>query len=471
MKKQNIFKAIFITIISVSVLTWLIPAGTISGTEVVSNGLSRIGLFDFIQYPIVSFEYFINIVLFIFGVGAFYGLLSKSGKYSLAISKVAKNLKGKEKIFLVGTTLFFAALTAVFGFNLSAFALIPLFVAIILAIGYDKMSAFLATFGATIIGVMGSLYNYNVNYYINKSLSLADYNSDILIKLAILIIPLVVFINFMLSHAEKAKKVTKGKQEDSNKDVFELVEKSKKGSTGIIVVLSALIVILILAVSPWFDIWKVEFFKDITTSILEFEVGGHAIFAYLLGNIEAFGSWSYEQILVLLAVAGIIIASMSNMKLETIGSGLVDGIKKMVKPACAVSIAYTVLVLCIYFPFFSTIEGFLIGLVDKFNVLAIFTTSLTTIFGTVLHIEPMYATQQVLPLMAATYADNTGLIALIFQSMYGLTAFVAPTSALLILGLQYLEIPYTSYLKSIWKTVLTMFVLVLIILIATFFIL
>jgi uncharacterized ion transporter superfamily protein YfcC len=159
------------------------------------------------------------------------------------------------------------------------------------------------------------------------------------------------------------------------------------------------------------------------------------------------------------------------MKFAEILEGLVDGIKKMIKPACAVSIAYTVLILAVYYPVFTTIEGWIVGLVGEFNVLSIFTTSIATVLGSTLHVDVMYSSQQVLPLMLSQYAENTGLIALIFQSMTGLTMFIAPTSALLILGLQYLEIPYTTWVKFIWKLLVTLFVIVLIILLIAFFIL
>lgn len=472
MKKQSMFKAILIAILSVALLTWLIPTGTVSGTEVIADGLTRIGLFELIKYPIVSFQYFGNIVLFIFGVGAFYGLLTKSGKYSLAINKIVKSLKGKEKFLLVGITVFFAVLTAVCGFNLAAFALIPLFITLLIAVGFNRMSAFLATFGATIIGVVGSLYNPGVNTFINSVTQVTEYNTDILVKVIFLVVTLGVYIYFMFKYASDIKKnIAKNKIEEENKDVFELAERSKKGSTGVIAILSIMIIVLIVAVFPWSKVWGIEFFANMTDSILKWEFGGHALFGYLFGNVTAFGSWAYEEILVLLAITAIIIASMSKMKFDDILDGLFSGVKKMVRPVIAVSLAYTVLVLAVYYPFFTTIEGWIIGLVADFNVLAIVTSSLTTILGGTLYIDIMYSTQQVLPFMIGVYPESSNIIALIFQSMTGLTMLIAPTSALLILGLEYLEIPYTTWIKFIWKLVLTLFIIVLIILIISLFIL
>ena len=51
-------------------------------------------------------------------------------------------------------------------------------------------------------------------------------------------------------------------------------------------------------------------------------------------------------------------------------------------------------------------------------------------------------------------------VALLLQGIYGIFAFVGPTSLFLILGLTYLNIPYTTWLKYIWRFVLYLIILV-----------
>lgn len=470
MKKQNMLKVILFTIVAFVVLTWLIPSGTTSGTEVISNGLERIGLFELIQNLIISFEYFINVVLFIFGVGAFYGVLSKSKNYSVAVNTIKKSLKGKERIALIVVTVFFAILTAINGFNMTAFALIPLFVTLVLALGYDRMVAFLVTFGATLMGTLGSIYNYSVTGILNQYLSI-DYSSNMIARIALFVVPMVVYIFFVDKYAVSVKKsATRSVLDEGKTDVFELVEKPKAKATGMFILLGVLIVVLILAVTPWNTVHGITIFETINEKILGIEIGGHAIFSYILGGIPAFGNYGYEEVLVLLLVASVIVALISKMNFTEYKEGLILGIKKTIIPAAVVSIAHTVLILSVYYPIFTTVQGWIVGLVEEFNIFGIFTTALTAILGTVLNIDMVYLAQQVTSFVAEYYANNSELIALIFQSMYGLTSLISPTSIILILGLEYLEIPYKTWVKFAFKTILEILVVVLIIVIAIFLI-
>ena len=50
------------------------------------------------------------------------------------------------------------------------------------------------------------------------------------------------------------------------------------------------------------------------------------------------------------------------------------------------------------------------------------------------------------------------------EPRYGFANFFVPTSAILMIGLSYLEIPYNKYLKYIWKFLLIMLIIILLIL-------
>ena len=52
------------------------------------------------------------------------------------------------------------------------------------------------------------------------------------------------------------------------------------------------------------------------------------------------------------------------------------------------------------------------------------------------------------------------VLALNFQTLNGLVMLVGPTSLILIVGLTYLDIPYTTWLKYIWRFILMLFILI-----------
>ena len=62
-----------------------------------------------------------------------------------------------------------------------------------------------------------------------------------------------------------------------------------------------------------------------------------------------------------------------------------------------------------------------------------------------------------------TYGSSFNIGMLIYVTINGLVGFVAPTSAIMLLGLTYLDIPYKKWIKYIWKFALVMLALLLII--------
>ena len=63
---------------------------------------------------------------------------------------------------------------------------------------------------------------------------------------------------------------------------------------------------------------------------------------------------------------------------------------------------------------------------------------------------------------ATTYAEHVNALSIIFQSAFGLISFVAPSSAILMIGLAYMNISYKDWLKYIWKFALAMLLAVII---------
>ena len=59
------------------------------------------------------------------------------------------------------------------------------------------------------------------------------------------------------------------------------------------------------------------------------------------------------------------------------------------------------------------------------------------------------------------YPNNLKVVSVILQSTYGLMSFITPASAILFVGLRYLNISYKEYMKYIWKFLLAAFVLVI----------
>ena len=81
------------------------------------------------------------------------------------------------------------------------------------------------------------------------------------------------------------------------------------------------------------------------------------------------------------------------------------------------------------------------------------------IFYSIFAVESYYAaTGPAQLIFAVAAATNLGKIALTWQSMYGLTMLVAPTSVLLLATLSHLKIGYGAWWKAVWKLFLELLI-------------
>ena len=463
MKKNCLLKVIGIVALIIMILSWIIPASYYSGSTVIDLGTMPIGIFDILSYPFLSFQYFIQTVIFLFTVGAFYGVLEKTGKYRNILEKIVKRLKGKEQIFIVILTLVITALSSMLGLNLMLFVFIPALIAIILLMGYDKISAFLITIVPMFVGIIGSTYSIYINGYINQVVGITDFGNDMLSKIALLVISYVVYIMFTLAYT---KKVKKAKIEEETDNIAFIGEKKqvKKASWPIITVFAIIFALLILAPTPWTDVFNVEFFTNLHELIQNWTIGEYTIGANLLGYIKEFGKWTYLEISMVVFSAALLIGCIYKQKFSEIIDNMLYGLGKMIKPALLVTFSMIIIIITAYRPFYITITDYVINLSDNFNI---FLTSLITIIGSVMNGEMIYLAQSSIPLIAGTFPATEAInsLAIITQSLYGLTMFFAPTSTMLVLGLSYLEIPYGEWLKKSWKLLLELFVIIVTIII------
>jgi len=226
---------------------------------------------------------------------------------------------------------------------------------------------------------------------------------------------------------------------------------------------SLLFVLLVLAFISWGDAgFGVKFFDDLTSKFQEFELFGFPIFAKVYGSINSFGNWSVIDLFLPMALVILILSIIYKVKLNDIFDGAVEGAKKAAAPAFVVVLVYTVLVLTTYHPFQLPIYKVILGWTKGFNII---TTTLVTFLSAFFNIEPAYVFQGVLPyyVTVVTKAADYPLVGVIAQSMYGVVSLFAPTSLVLMVVLSYLKVSYKDWLKTVWKLLLELFVVLLII--------
>ena len=168
MKKTGLFKIITFILLGIVLITWLFSASYFQNGELVELGMYQLGFFDFFQLLTSSFEfqYFLQILILLVSIGALYGVLNKTGKYRAWIERIVNNFRGAELIFLLMASFTIAGLNATLDLGLNLVIFFPLIISIILAMGYDKITAALATFGALLVGTIGNVSGYSTAFAI-----------------------------------------------------------------------------------------------------------------------------------------------------------------------------------------------------------------------------------------------------------------------------------------------------------------
>lgn len=465
MKKTGLFKILVFILLGIVVTTWIFSASYFTNGALTNLDMYNIGFFDFWQLLFGTFEfsYFIQILLLVVAVGALYGVLGKTGKYKAWVDRIVNRQKGNEVMFLAIITVVIAVLSSVFDYGFSLFIFYPLIISIILAMGYEKHVAFLATFGAQLVGTIGSTLGNGTAGSINTLLGV-DNSNAIAVKIVLLVLSIGVLIYFLA----KAKRNVNQIDEKNDRFAGEKIS-NKYSKTSIIVVFCLLFVILVLGCTSWSNTFKVSYFADLKTKFDEvnvklpyvhitpdgFDTGSKEvpILTKIFGTFSAFGEWYYAEMAVMTLLAALFLGLRYRVK--NIFDVMADGAKKMVGPGLLVVFAYSVVFFAGNTMFYPTLAKFILDITGKFNL---FFSTIAMGLASALHIDMLYVSNYAIAQIAE--GTTTSVAGVLSQGVYGVTMLIAPTSATLVLGLSYLGISYKDWVKKSWKLVLCLLALV-----------
>ena len=254
---------------------------------------------------------------------------------------------------------------------------------------------------------------------------------------------------------------------DSSSDMSKYVQESDNSyhtTWPLVTAFVLLFILVIFAFIPWSNGFGFNLFSDVTSNVLSFEIGGFAIFSKLFGTINAFGFWTIIDLLLPMALLILFLAIVYKVKFNDILKGFMDGIKRALPLGLIIILIYSCLVIVTYHPFQLVIYKALLSGIDKFNVFGALLSSLTALLAGIFNVDPSYAFQSVLLYLTSVVTDSASYstIGIIFQAMYGFGVIFAPTSFILMIVLEYLDIPYTSWIKAIWKFLLELLAVLLI---------
>ena len=207
MKRNGIFKVVLLTILIAIVCTWIFKAPTLTANGLVDGDRAQLGIFTISQYVEILFQYFFHIILIVVSMGAFYGVAYKIPAYRQLLDMLVEKARGKEEIVLGAIMAIIAIIVSVTGLQLGIMFVFPFVISLVVLMGYNKLVAASVTVGSTIVGLIGTTLGTSTTYYIDAVLG-TNYATEMISKVALLVLALAVLIFNVIVYARKTRNET-----------------------------------------------------------------------------------------------------------------------------------------------------------------------------------------------------------------------------------------------------------------------
>lgn len=468
-KKYDLFKIVGIAILFVALLTWIIPISQYTGNEMYVGEISRLGIANLFASGIYSLSTVLYQVTFLLVLGGFYSILSSTSGYRKLIEKIVKKLKGKEIPFVIITSFVFAGIASITSEIYQLLIFVPFFITIISNLKMDKITALCTTFGSILIGRLGATYSPYAYNYINSYFAIG-FNTEIVTKIAIFVLAFVLFNFFNIIHTKETlnKKNVKNIEDKFAVTIEEKKSKAHKDDINVwplVITLIFVFIFQILGFIAWNTSFKITVFDKFHEWLIGLKIGGHAIFSYILGIedigvVKALGYWDLFNISIILIIASLVIALIYKIGFDQLIEKFLEGAKKMSRLVLLLILIYAIFIITVWNPFIPTIVNWIMGLTKHFNI---FLATLSSLIASTLSVDMDYIVYSLGTFFVNIAGNHSNLMAIIINSMHGFVGFFAPTSAILMLGLAYLNIPYKDWMKYIWRFLLGLLIGLLII--------
>lgn len=459
-KKNDLAKWITLFILLSIALTWVFSYGYYNGAEFIDYGMNQQGLSDIPNLLYYSINFAGDKIIFLLILGAFYAVLARCNGYKKLVKNIASKFNGKELILALIASLLFTAMATLFTQSFVVLLFVPFVISILLEMKLDKITAFCVTFGSLLIGTLGLTYGgegaYWFNYYVQTGVTTA-----IVYRLIVLVVAFILFNFFTILHAKKV--LNDEKVNEMEADPFKVENVDENGRTWpVIIILVLLFIISILGYVNWESNFGITIFKTFHEWLLGLQIGKFAVFKVILGTLAkdaAFGAWNLFHASALLVVISLLVALIGRLKVNDIIEAYGEGFKKLGKPTLLFVGTYMVMVAAYMSPFAPTITNTIFKSIETFNP---FLVSIIAFIGNVFHADFGFTGYVVATYFTSTFGTNLEVIHTIFTTMYGFAGLFMPTSAVLLIGLSYLDIDYKTWIKYIWIFVVAILVILLI---------
>lgn len=432
MKKKafpNTYVIIAALILMSAIATWIIPGG-----QYVTDGQSapqfeKVGSVPQ-TWQVFSALYngFIKqagIIVFILIVGGAFWLLNSTGAVDSGIRRFIRTVGKRDRLVLAGIAILFSLGGAVFGMSEETIPFVGIVVPLAISMGYDAIVGLLVVYVASNIGFSSAFLNpFTVG--IAQEMSDLPMFSGMEYRIICWAVLTALLIAFTLVYASRVKKEAPAFR-TSDEETVEMTGRHR----WILGILLVTVVMLIVGVVCW--------------------------------------KWYMAEISALFLGMGILCGIVAGYSANRIADEFIAGAKDILSAALVVGLASGIVIILQDGRIMDTILHSLESGLGESSPLA----SLSAMYGlqAIINLLIPSATAKAaitMPIMAP-FSDIIGLsrqaTVLAFQFGDGFTNMITPTSGVLIAALAMAKVPYTRWIRWIWKYVLVLLALGLLLLI------
>lgn len=451
------YTILFAIILVMTILTWVVPSGSYEyreDGEPIAGSYHQVEdqrqpITSVVTAPLEGLYEAIDIAAFILMVGGFLGVVAKTGAIDAGIANIIRLLKGREKLLIPILMCAFALGGTTFGMAEETIAFYPLVLPIIVAAGYDTVTAVATIMLGAGAGVLGSTVNPFATG-IAAGFAGVSLGEGILLRLIMLVVVLAISIWFVMAYAQRVKadpgRSLVADHHSEHLQHFGGLSGEEKRLTGIqklaLILFALTFLVMIYAVIP-FD-----------------EMGL---------PLPALGWW-FPELSALFLFASILLGLCCGLGEREIVDSFVAGAAELLGVAFIIGISRGITVIMNKGMITDTIlnlgESALTGAGSLVFLALTYLLYLPLSF--LIPSSSGLATLS-MPIMAPL-ADFAGvgrdLVITAFQSASGLVNLITPTSAVVMGGLAIGRVPYDRWLKFVWKLLLIVFAVVFLLLLA-----
>lgn len=444
----HVYTIIFALMVIFAALTWIIPSGAferqeVNGREVTVAGTYETvkksyidegtgeqvelgqGVFDILMAPTRGIQEAVEVVAFILIVGGSFQIITKTGAITSGMGRIVRRFKDKDILIIPIAMALFALGGTSFGMAEETLPFFAIFMPIMMAMGFDSMTAFMIVFVGARIGYVGSTIN-PFNVLIAQGILGIQGNPQLWLRMIAWVVLTVVAIAWVIMYARRVKK------NPASSTVYE-DDKAKR-----------------VEFSANEDALNVEF-TGRQKGVLAVFVAGMVLIIWGLVT----QGWYMNEISAIFLAMGLFAGIIAGFSQQEIAQEFVAGIADFAFSAIVVGLARGILVIAT--------DGMII---DTFlNALATGLSGIPSVMFTTL----LYGVENLLTVLVPSSSGLAALTAPIFgplTELMGLNpeaavtalsmgsatmSLICPTSAILVAGLGVCKIQLGQWWKTVWK--------------------